>query len=451
MEIREELRKCDICGCEEYTEIWKKPPWTKTCVIKFKNKLYHVTDVMCNNCGVLYKNPMMSKESMCIFYEEAYLKLYEPINVSSISGVSIAQRVITTVYTLDWLDSIGYDLAEKKVFEIGCGFGTLLAGMESLGAKIAGIEPGKRSCEIGEKVFGFQSINDTFENMDITEQYDLVIINNTLEHFHSPTKVLKKAKTMLSPHGKILIEVPSAWYPYPGIPVDGFLSSAHSFTFTQSSFEYLVDRCGMMVERMGYKGHKKCMFFLLSTKKKTDEQTYVFYTPQPIQGSFIKTALQSDHSIKLIERYHNVDAFMDAISDQVKFTKKIKEKGFLEISKEHPDQTNILKISYVNWLLNQGKAKESLDFLRSPGNTWKNDQSEDLDMNFGTLTYLEGLTYRHLGDFLQAKKCFKKAMLQYPRIDKYNFVSDMMINGLIPENIWSTSSWYNCKKTLDMM
>ncbi len=438
MEITEVTRECDICGCDKNTLISKKPSWTKTSVIKYKNKLYHSTDVMCNNCGVIYKNPMMSRESMRDFYQDAYMQLYEPFNVTSISGVSIALRAVTAIYCLDWLDSIGYDITEKKVFEIGCGFGTLLMAMRSLGAEVAGVEPGKRSSEIGEKVFGFKATVNSFEEFNISHLYDLVIINNTLEHFYSPTEALKKAKTMLLPHGKILVEVPSMLYPYPGIPIDGFLSSAHNFTFSKESFEWLAYKCGLKIDYMAYKGHKKCMFFLLSEYKHSET---VQLTIPPTK----------ENINKLLNQYQEVNTFIDDISDQVKFTQKMKEEGYLGIAKEYPNHTNVLGISYVNWLLAQNKPKESLDFLNSPAGVWKDNQSEDVDMHPGTLTYLRGLTYRHLGDFLQAKKCFEEAMLQYPHFYKYNFLSDMVINGLIPENIFGTSSWYNCAKTLEMM
>jgi 2-polyprenyl-3-methyl-5-hydroxy-6-metoxy-1,4-benzoquinol methylase len=435
MEIKEEIRNCEVCGRSEYTTICEKQPWTQTFLIKHGKKMFHKVDVMCNYCGVIYKNPMMTRDSQINFYKDAYLKLYEPLNVGSISTSSLALRVITTVQCLDWLESIGYDLLGKKVFEVGCGFGTLLMGMRSLGAEIDGVELCTRSHEIGEKIFGFKSTNASFEEIDISKQYDLVVINNSLEHFYSPKEILEKAKTMLLPGGKILVEVPSLMYPYPGITICGFLSSAHNFTFSKESFEYLANECGLKVEHMGYEGHKKCMLFLLSQ----DEINHGYVT------------ILENTPNEIIQLYNEADRFvLDSVSGG-KITKEMQTKKYSEMREKYPNHSNSLLLVYVSWLIPQGRFRESLDLIGNPDSAWKDNQSEDINSCKSTLHYFKGIVYRCLGDFSNSKKCLEEAMGGYPNFDKYNFISDMTIDGLVVESIFNPYNWYSCKKMLEQM
>ncbi len=450
--LKEENKVCDICGGVDAVVINERQPWSRTVLIKGKgpegkNKIFHKTDVMCKDCGLIYKNPMLTKESLAEFYKEEYTKLYEPGNVNSITGQAIAYRILNIIHILDWLEEIEYDVKDKKIVEIGSGFGSLLYALKSMGANVYGIEAGVRPAEISEKLFGitpFIFAFDTLSQEDLEWRNvcdaDLVIISNTLEHFYSPKEVLIKARQMLSNDGEILIEVPNMFRPYPLINTDAFLSSAHNYTFSMDTIDILFSKCDLMPVHVS-SGHKGSILVML--KKMNSGDNYF----RPIVDF-------PGHIKKIRSLYKEYNDFFDLIkggSPKAVYKELEKPDGLTSLFKRFPHFSNIILIIHMDYLLNSGKFKECIELTETDIGRYKGGQSEDLHYCEGVYFFLISLAYRNIGDYKLAKDSMETAAKFFPGFNKYNFIKQIHMDGVLPEASFATYIWHMCYEALKDM
>lgn len=102
-----------------------------------------------------------------------------------------------------------------RILDVGCGAGALLDRLARLGfTNLSGVDP--FIAADSETSFGVPLLKR--ELNDVTEQFDLIMLNHSLEHVPSPIETLKMARTKLVPRGVCLARVPTtsseAWDVY---------------------------------------------------------------------------------------------------------------------------------------------------------------------------------------------------------------------------------------------
>ncbi len=429
MKYKDEHKACEVCGSEKQKPICEKKTWSTTTLLKFDDKYFHMTDVFCEECGLIYKNPMFTRESLDHFYENTYPKIYKPAQQDGIPRIDIIHNIVRTVNLLDFMIDCKMPLKGKKVLEIGSGMGILLKGMQSFGAEIHGVDTDARSCEISQKIFGFKAQNINFHQFEPNEKYDVIFCCNTLEHFYSPREVLLKIKDFLAKDGIVIIEIPSHRFPNRMIPVTAFFSSAHNYTFDIHSFRKLVDECGYGIDEFTYGGHLKSMLFLLNPNSDKTLAT--------IPSNY-------DESVKRLDE-------QDACSGKTKeifkelFTDTDVSKIINRIQNELPNTSNQAFFAAIPQLVQAGRNQQIITFL----NQYREGQSEDIELCYGTALHYKGLAYRQMGDFLEAKNHFLRAKENYPRFEDYNFIKELKIDGIISDEGFSNYSWWQNQKFLD--
>jgi len=221
---------CDLCGGEE----------TDLLLVArdFYNNIPGVFRVVrCKKCGFVYTNPRPYGEELLKYYpdEAGYFKpVFVKEQVGKVFNLKkrLHDKVLATyrgyarLPNSNWLERVFlipiHLLAKKnwevngipefrrngKLLEIGCSYGQYLKQMKELGWDVAGIEPNKKAAEFGSKEYGIRIINDTFENVNITEKFDAIVMRMVLEHLPGPSKALKKAYELLKEDGQLIIIVP---------------------------------------------------------------------------------------------------------------------------------------------------------------------------------------------------------------------------------------------------
>ena len=109
---------------------------------------------------------------------------------------------------------------EKEVLEIGCGHGSISCFLACAGARnVVGIDVNMHSMqyarEFAEKLgAGFSGrLPVTFEEMDAysltfgPETFDVVVSENSFEHFMRPERVMEESFRVLRPGGVLLVPV----------------------------------------------------------------------------------------------------------------------------------------------------------------------------------------------------------------------------------------------------
>ncbi|MDB4349599.1 class I SAM-dependent methyltransferase [Omnitrophica bacterium] len=160
----------------------------------------------CTGCGVIYLSPRPAISELGRIYPPQY----NPFHFSNIKnpivrfGRNFTQR--KKVKALKML------LPEKaSIMDAGCGSGALLMLLKKFGSgqwRLFGNDMDTGPAE-HLKEEGIGIIPGRFEEIDTDLRFDLVILNQTIEHLDSPLEVLKKISGLLAPKGFLLIETPS--------------------------------------------------------------------------------------------------------------------------------------------------------------------------------------------------------------------------------------------------
>lgn len=179
---RQTVKACHVC---EGTRIY----------YLFSAAEYRV--VHCDDCGLVFLNPQPSDSELAQIY----------------STDSLARKANAT----DSLRKISryHGSARGRLLEIGCGDGDLLESAESAGWSGTGIEFSQARAERAQrrlksgKVHHHQLHHVGLES----EQFDLCVISDVLEHVRSPLEFLREVRRVLKPGGTLVVATPSVESP----------------------------------------------------------------------------------------------------------------------------------------------------------------------------------------------------------------------------------------------
>ncbi|MGL5633629.1 MAG: class I SAM-dependent methyltransferase [Sarcina sp.] len=131
------------------------------------------------------------------------------------TGSGISYREISNI---EWLEETLYsdvlNFIEKykygkcKILDIGCGGGLFLDYFKKKGHLVYGVEPAlnlRASLEEKEIEVFTGSIYD----VDLKEKFDVITLNNVLEHIENPDLVIEKAYELLDDEGILIVKVPN--------------------------------------------------------------------------------------------------------------------------------------------------------------------------------------------------------------------------------------------------
>ncbi len=198
--------------------------------------------LFCRTCGLISQHPLPDKKHLPEFYPAEY-RNYLPQKENLFSTLKKIQfRSVTSKITKH------IENKESKILEIGFGNGQLLLSLKESGYK------NLYGTDFTDKVFPSLSntginltISDVEKSIPFNEAFDIIIMNNVIEHFLKPEEVLINCKKNLSKSGKIILITPNSnalefavfknyWA--------GFHAPRHTFLFNSKNIKMLGDRLG---------------------------------------------------------------------------------------------------------------------------------------------------------------------------------------------------------------
>ena len=197
-----------------------------------------VENVLCHNCGLVYQSQRMSAEEQDAFYETEYRQMYQGGAGPNPQDLAV-QRARAAALT-EFLQAQRLEITRH--LDIGCSAGLLLDSVRlSFGSQPTGVEPGEayRQYAQDQGLTVYASLEDleAAEN----EPFDLVSMAHVLEHIPDPVGYLAHLReTMLSPSGRLLIEVPNL-YTHDSFEV------AHTVSFSPHTLRQTLAQAGYRV------------------------------------------------------------------------------------------------------------------------------------------------------------------------------------------------------------
>ena len=159
----------------------------------------------CQNCESVYVSPRLKDECLHKLYSDDYYS--EMFTKSMIPVFDKRKQLIGENKYNQILDFFSANDAQNKVLDIGCGVGEVIDVFNDNGWNCEAIELNSVASEwLIEK--GIKVFNDTLDNYQSEQQFDLIMAWNVVEHVTNPKEFIQKAYDLLRPGGLFVSEVP---------------------------------------------------------------------------------------------------------------------------------------------------------------------------------------------------------------------------------------------------
>jgi 2-polyprenyl-3-methyl-5-hydroxy-6-metoxy-1,4-benzoquinol methylase len=190
-------------------------------------------------CGV-GKTILKSKEDLVEVNSNMYDNLENRIKVY----YRDLHNHISTRYSLS-LSEITKFTSGRRLLEVGSNIGFTLNIARTKGFVVTGCEINSKCRQLSELLYEIDPIEDFFS---CSEKFDIVIMNDVLEHFENPKKAIEQAKKVLNNNGVIFIQLPNIeskratklkgnW--------EYVLAPDHTYHFSQNSLITLLESNGL--------------------------------------------------------------------------------------------------------------------------------------------------------------------------------------------------------------
>ncbi len=203
---------------------------------EFVGRKGEILYLQCQNCNLVFTNKKL--DSLGYYSDIDYYNVYIT------DGYREAKR------------NQGIELLNRfkeinSFLEIGCGLGDIVKVFKEAGKISTGIEisSSNRRFHEEEKI---DIIYGDFENDDIKlDKYDLILLDNSFEHFYNPIPVMEKLKKILTDSGKICIVMPNTKY-FDKMNntwghLNTYVSGEHCCLYGKRSLEELNKRTGFSI------------------------------------------------------------------------------------------------------------------------------------------------------------------------------------------------------------
>ncbi len=100
-------------------------------------------------------------------------------------------------------------LPPGRLLDVGCGSGTFLQQMQSLGWDVTGLEPDIATAKWAQDLHGFPVMTAPIEEAELPDEYyDVITMSHVIEHVHNPMRVLRLCHRALKPGGLLVVTTP---------------------------------------------------------------------------------------------------------------------------------------------------------------------------------------------------------------------------------------------------
>ncbi len=208
----------------------------------------------CAACGHVATAPRLRESDLPGLYGTYYPRKNISADDVALEAARVKRSFARLVRWWNGTDNQGqYSVrAGETMLDVGCGSGTSLLEAKALGATAFGIEADPNVKPIAVTL-GLTIHFGNLQDRPFPEQsFDLVVMNQVIEHLPDPDEGLRKLSERLAPNGRMVLVFPnteSLWRRLAGSRWINWHIPYHLHHFDRKHFERMVRRCGLEVVR----------------------------------------------------------------------------------------------------------------------------------------------------------------------------------------------------------
>ena len=245
-----ERLKCIICNSERNHQL--------STLGRFSLPTY---SVMCKECGLVYNSPRLDKDEYDAFNKYIY-RILNGFSEPTENYINNQKDRADQIW--NYLVKSGIDMGEiNSVLDVGCSSGGTLSYFKSRGInKTQGLEPHLQFSEFARSSLGLDVFTGTLEDWESSEEFDLVIMRDVLEHFLWPNKALRIVRKHIHENSIVFIETNNiAKTLYPTKKFFNVFQWCHPFIFSINSLENLLETNGFSISNVVNERYIKCIAY----------------------------------------------------------------------------------------------------------------------------------------------------------------------------------------------
>lgn len=228
---------CPVCGSSHHSA-----------VSRFDRRLKRLPTVMCDDCGLMFTNPMPTEMELAVYYRTQYRLDYQ-LSLGKPGQRHVRKKVREAVQRHAVLDPY---LGGRKVrmLDFGCGSGELVRHFALEGHSATGLEPGsgyaQHAVDMAPTAGTFRIDNAPWQTVGYpAASFDLVTMLHVLEHLPQPVAALAAVHRWLTPGGLLHVEVPNMQ----GYDLKGFerFHFAHVIGFSRDNLIHAARLAGFLL------------------------------------------------------------------------------------------------------------------------------------------------------------------------------------------------------------
>jgi 2-polyprenyl-3-methyl-5-hydroxy-6-metoxy-1,4-benzoquinol methylase len=164
----------------------------------------------CPLCGSYYIAPSPNQGMLDDFYKHYITENSSNKSLSDFDAKMILGMNPLSDVRISEIASM-IDITGKDILDIGFGRGHFLVALKKLGANVTGLELDDDAIQFAIKRLGVESVYQVgFENYDTDNHYDVILMNDLIEHPLNPMHFLIKSNKLLKKDGLLIVWTPNA-------------------------------------------------------------------------------------------------------------------------------------------------------------------------------------------------------------------------------------------------
>lgn len=169
--------------------------------------------IACAICGFRHVVPLPDPDELERAYRDAYYTQEKPTFLAH-AGEDQEWAALASGDRLESFERL-LPRERRRLMDVGCGPGFFLKIAQGRGWKVKGLEPSRQAAEHA-RALGLDVIEDFFSARTAASlgQFDVVHLNNVLEHVPNPLTIVRLARDILTPGGLLCLNVPNDFTPF---------------------------------------------------------------------------------------------------------------------------------------------------------------------------------------------------------------------------------------------